>query len=102
MSMDARITVPEWVLINAMRYAMGRMTYVTSDTADLVLALWPTLSDDARNILRQDMETEFARADRLSAQPGLGHPLGMACDIRSWERVRALWRSNGDDGKEQL
>lgn len=48
--------VPEWVIIAAVRYALGRHTYVVSDTADLLRSIWSKLSPTTKVIVLRDIE----------------------------------------------
>lgn len=75
----------------AVRYCLGRMTYIVSDCADWLIAIWPTLHDNTRTIIQRDIEEAFARDDEARADGREYKPLGMDCDRAQWERVRRLW-----------
>lgn len=75
----------------AVRYCLGRMTYIVSDCADWLPTVWPHLSEDTRHVIQRDVEEEFERDDRARAEGGTYLPLGMDMDRRQWERVRKLW-----------
>ena len=64
--MDSCIEVPEWAVISAVRYALGRSSYAVGDTADLVRSLWPKLSDHARKIIRHELEGHIRFSERLN------------------------------------
>lgn len=73
------------MVIAAVRYCLGRSTYIVSSCEIWLHRNWASLPEYVRKIIQRDVETAFADAER--------HPncLGMDCDKRSWERVRALW-----------
>ncbi len=75
------IQVSEPVVISAVRYALGRATYIVNWTVNETIRLWPDLSANTRNIIRQDVEDRFALAER---DPRL---LGMECDRQDWRRL---------------
>lgn len=93
LNQNSRLMMPEWVIICTARYALGRMTYIVSCACDLLRETWPLLSEETKNILKRDIEAEFERAARMGRSPGIGHPLGMKCDVEEWEKVRLLWQS---------
>lgn len=65
-TLDSLIEVPEWAVISAVRYALGRSSYAVGETVDLVRSLWPRLSDGAREIIRRDLEEHIKFAERLN------------------------------------
>ncbi len=74
------LPIPDWMVIDAARYAMGRATYQASVTARWLVAHWSEIPPPAREIIRRDMEEHYRRGD-----------LGWDCDRDEWDRVRALW-----------
>lgn len=79
--------------VAAVRYCLGRMTYIVGDCADWLIEQWPNIAPRAQAVIRRDVEEEFGRDDRARADGQLSwKPLGDDCDRREWERVRALWR----------
>jgi hypothetical protein len=78
------------MIIAAVRYCIGRRTYIVSDCADWILANWGDWPENVKTIIQRDLENEFERA----AQNPDWKPLGDDCDKREWEKVRALWRNN--------
>ena len=81
--------------IAAVRYCLGRMTYIVSDCADWLVEQWPNLSENSRAVIKRDVEDEFRRDDEArhrTAEPNPYKPLGMDCDRAQWERVRKLWQ----------
>lgn len=76
----------------AVRYCLGRMTYIVSDCADWLIEVWPNLKQSARNTIQRDIEEAFARDDEVRASGDEYKPLGMDCDRQQWEKVRRLWQ----------
>lgn len=81
--------------ICAVRYCLGRQTYVVSDCADWLIAMWPAIPARAQVIIQRDVDEAFQRDDEGRADGSLYKALGMDCDRAEWERVRELWESNG-------
>lgn len=88
------------IWLGATRYYLGRMTYAVSDFCECLIAEWPNLPEEARNLIKRDIEEEFVRDDDFRSRideaqdlvSGIKYlPLGMDCDRKQWERVRALW-----------
>lgn len=79
----------EQILICAVRYALGRMSYIVGVVADYVAVKQPDLTKECINIIIRDIEEELERYHRC------GQTLGMECDERTW--VRLLERLKGDN-----
>ena len=77
--------------IAAVRYCLGRMSYIVGDCADWLIAEWGQIEDGARRTIQRDVEEAFARDDDARAMGNEYKPLGTDCDRASWERVRELW-----------
>lgn len=75
----------------AVRYCIGRMTYIVSDCKEWLYDVWPDLSDRVKALIIRDVEEAFKQddEDRLDGQKykHLGHD----CDRATWEKVRLLW-----------
>lgn len=94
--------VPDWLVIDAVRYAVGRRSVQPTITADWLVANWRQLTPAVRDTVRRDLEGEFRDDDRLRADPRgerTYYPLGDDCDRAAWERVRALWQSPAQQGE---
>ena len=76
--------------VAAVRYCLGLLLHV-SNCADWLIAIWPELTDNARNIIKRDVEEAFARDDEDRADSSYYKALGHDCDRAQWERVRELW-----------
>lgn len=72
------ITPDEQILICAVRYALGRMSYVVGDVVDYVHYKRERLSSECKRIIVRDIQEE------LEKYHGVGHALGMECDERKW------------------
>lgn len=77
--------------IAAVRYCLGRTSYIVSDCADWLIDNWQRLPDSARAIIQRDIEEEFRRDDEARAEGQDFKPLGWDCDRAAWAKVRQLW-----------
>ena len=75
----------------AFRYCCGRQTYIVGACADWLIEQWPNFADNAKAIIRRDLEEEFWRDDEARDRGENYKPLGSDCDRANWERVRHLW-----------
>ena len=76
----------------AVRYCLGRQSYAVDDCSRWLCSIWDRLDQEARNLIRRDIEEQFRRDDAARENGNAsGLPLGMDMDRKSWERVRALW-----------
>ena len=71
----------EQILICAVRYALGRMSYIVGVVAEYVAVKQPELSKKCINIIIRDIEEELKRYHDA------GQILGMECDERTWLRL---------------
>ena len=71
----------EQILICAVRYALGRMSYIVGVVAEYVALKQPELSKECINIIIRDIEEELKRYHDA------GQKLGMECDERTWLRL---------------
>lgn len=68
----------ELMLISAVRYALGRQSYIVGVTCNFVKSIKSKLSQHCIAILIRDIEEELEMCQRL------GRTCGMECDERSW------------------
>ena len=80
------ITPDETILICAVRYALGRMSYIVGDVAKYVKLKRNTLSSQCKNIIIRDIEEELERYHST------GQILGMECDEKTWKNLLNLPR----------
>lgn len=83
---------PDWMVIDAVRYAIGRMSYQVGITCGWLVHYWPTLSEHTKYVIKQDVDEAFEHDDAMRAGGSTYAPLGMDMDRRELERVRALWQ----------
>lgn len=70
-----KVMVDELMVISAVRYALGRSTYIVSATADEVKQIWGSLSDKTRYVIHKDVKTAVTTP---------GSHLGMKMDSEVW------------------
>ena len=75
------MTDEEQIIICAVRYALGRMSYITGIVAEYVASKKDELSEQCKAIIIRDIETEYA------LYRSMGQTLGMECDERTWLRL---------------
>lgn len=78
-----RIVVDEDILISAVRYALGRATYIVYVTCVQVRDAWPALSDRTRNVIRRDI------AEQITTAESAGRTVGMSIDDAEWRDLIA-------------
>lgn len=73
-----------WIMVlNYVRYAMGRMSTAPSTAADFVRTYWAAFRPDERAQIRDEIRTEIERYARN------GQTLGHDCDHRIWVNLLA-------------
>ena len=72
------MTDEELILICAVRYALGRMSYVVSVVCGYVAGKHRELSPECLNIIIRDIEEEIEMCHKI------GRTCGMECDEREW------------------
>lgn len=78
--------VSSTVLVCAIRYGMGRMTYADSDARDLVRVHWAEMHPTDQQVVREDIKDHVRRAEVLS-----GHD-EHEWNSRHWHEQYARWR----------
>lgn len=61
------VTIDEQMLVSAVRYALGRKTYIVLSTCDSVRNAWPQLSLSARAVILRDIGTALDEAKTARA-----------------------------------
>ena len=74
--------LPNWMIVNSIRYALGRQSLIVSTTCNWVILNWNWIGEYTRQQIKSDVENAFRHT-----------PLGCNCDIKDWKRVRKLWRT---------
>ena len=77
----------------AVRYCLGRSSYIVGDCVDWLHHQWGDMSPSIRATIARDVDEEFARDDQARERGENYKPLGMDMDRRQWERARALWQA---------
>lgn len=72
------MTHEEQIIICAVRYALGRMSYIVDVVAEYIAVKQPELSKECIKIIIRDIEEELKRYHDT------GQLLGMECDERTW------------------
>ena len=73
------MSIEELILICAVRYALGRMSYIVNVVCEYVYFKRKTLSKQCINNIIRDIEEAF------ETYHNAGHLLGMECDERAWK-----------------
>ena len=80
--------------IAAVRYCMGRSTYIVGDCVDWMIQHWSKWSPNCRAVIARDLNAEFRRDDEARERGDEYKPLGWDCDRREWERARQMIEAN--------
>jgi len=63
---------------------------------ELLCREWPNLPESTQNLIHSELEERFDSDDRIRPYDEYA-PLGMYCDRKAWEKVRALWTSSNEN-----
>jgi hypothetical protein len=85
------ITAPPWMIIDAVRYCLGRKTTQVATTTDWLIKNWDNLDKMTQDIIKRDIETQFKSDDMIRKIKTTNLPLGQDCDRERWENVRCIW-----------
>lgn len=77
------------LFLQSVRYAFGRMSYAVSDTVDIVIKFWPTLSPKVKTLIKRDLLEAISDDDSSRENGHKYHRLGMDMDRQSWDRLLA-------------
>lgn len=75
------MTIEEQILICAVRYALGRQSYIVGTVAEYVAVTRNKLSKECINIIIRDIEEEIEFYHRA------GRTCGMECDEWEWKKL---------------
>lgn len=84
----------------AVRYCLGRMSYIVSDCVEWLVFQWPHIKPECRKVIQRDIEEMFAKDDDARAHGEEYKPLGMDMDREQWEIARRLW--NDQETKREV
>lgn len=76
----------ELMLISAVRYALGRQSYIVGATCEYVASIVDKLSADCLRILIRDISAEIEMYNNL------GRTCGMECDEKNWLKLLEVLR----------
>lgn len=82
------MTPEETILICAVRYALGRMSYVVAEVCEYVYYRRNKLSEYCKNIIIRDIEEDLVRYHVA------GQTLGMECDEENWKWLLVQLKQN--------
>lgn len=71
---ETHVPAWDWVLISAVRYALGRQTYIVSMTCSYVRDVWESLGDNTRYVISKDVH-EFV----------VNNPDFSPIDLKEWK-----------------
>lgn len=91
MNLDLSQDEIDTAAICALRYAMGRMSYIVGDAADLIRHLWPFASKGVRQVILDELRSTIEKdtSSRAKSNTPFGRTLGMDCDRSVWVRLLA-------------
>ena len=79
------------IALCALRYCIGRRTYMPSLVVDWVKRHWAAFSENEKNVILRDLQREVDS----------GRDLGDSCDIRTWTNFLS-WISAQKDQNSNL
>ena len=80
----------EQIIICAVRYALGRQSYIVGVVAEYVAHKRKKLSQECKNIIIRDIQEE---RDYYHRQ---GQTLGMECNEKTWMRLEKFLRDGAE------
>lgn len=83
----AASTLPDFLVIGAFRYALGRQTYVTAETSQWLIAYWEALSHNARVVIARNLADAIREDDAARLEGDKHLPLGADMDRREWAKL---------------
>lgn len=78
----------ECLLLCTLRYAMGRMTHITDDTARIIKRHWRDVNDTTRQLLLRDLKGELDVHNRNNTT------LGAHLDHQVWMQLLQFMTEN--------
>jgi hypothetical protein len=104
LGMHATVPASNLMVVAAVRYCLGRRTYIVHECASWLLATWPLMSPKMRTNVAREIEDAFSEhATLLAIALRTQDPtdpatmfysnLGDVCDIAAWRAVRTLWKA---------
>jgi hypothetical protein len=75
----------------AVRYCLGRRTYIVGACVDWLEKVWPLLPEQCRVVIQRDVEEAVTSDDDDRISGASYRHLGDDCDRAEWLRARRLW-----------
>lgn len=75
----------------AVRYCLGRMSYIVGDCCEWLPRVWPHLKPSVRAVIARDIDEAIRRDTEARARGDENLPLGMDYDRAEWVRMQHLW-----------
>lgn len=88
---------PSGLVFWSFRYFVGRRTIATCCFAQDLARAWPLLDVRTQELIKRDLDEAFRHDDECRSAGEDYRPLGDDCDRASWEKVRAMWMSGGNN-----
>jgi len=93
------------MIVDAVRYALGRQTYQVETTCSWVINNWLVIGARIKLQIIRDVEGAFSKYEHWEkckskkvASEQLANKyrfyLGDGCDVQQWKKVRELWQKN--------
>ena len=80
--------IPEWMILDSFRYAMGRMSYQVGITTAWLIDNWGTLSAGLQEMIKKELDDELKRdTEARECRTNRYLPLGMDMDRAEWVRL---------------
>jgi len=79
--------IPEWMILDSFRYAMGRMSYQVEITTAWLIDNWNTLSASLQEMIKKELDEELRRDAKARERSRENLPLGQDCDRAEWVRL---------------
>ena len=63
---------PEFIILGAFRYALGRQSYVVWDTQQYIRHCWPYLDENTKRVIKRDIREAQELGEKGDSWGGLG------------------------------
>lgn len=90
MSAPLNLGRDDLMAVAAVRYCLGRMSYIVGDCADWLCQQWPNIKPSMRAVIERDIREAVQRDDEARERGDTYKPLGMDMDREQWLRVLAM------------
>ena len=81
------------MIISALRYALGRRTYITSETAEFIKRYPELIDERVKSVMLRDLEEYFQKRESFKFDD--------ECDFNTWKNLYSwLERVNTNENKD--